>query len=231
MRTLITTYLMLLLCGFTANAQSCSMGFAHRIKGCHSRNVAIAMAQYAEQYLYTTGSEGYDEDSCIEVLHAMIESPLLTDADKQRPTALLKSVMKNRPGQVAADISFITPNNKQHHLHECETPFTILLFNDPECEDCAEIKQQISSNSILQRLIDDKKLTVVGIYPYDDEAQWRATKYPDNMINGWDRDMTIEETESYVIPQIPTLYLRGEKQKVILKNTTLKEIISYFERQ
>lgn len=51
------------------------------------------------------------------------------------------------------------------------------------------------------------------------------------MINGWDRDMTIEETESYVIPQIPTLYLLGEKQKVILKNTTLKEIISYFERQ
>lgn len=217
------------LCIFSANAQRCSASYAERIKGATSRQQALSVAEQAESYLYTSGSEGYDEDAFIDVLHALLQSPLLTDDDKLRPTAQLELASKNRPGQEAADFSFITPDGNSHMLSDFTTPFTIIFFNDPECDDCSAIKQQINENAMLLQMVKEKTLTIICLYPFDDEALWRQTCYPPIFINGWDNKMQIESTESYVLTQIPSLYLLGTNRRVLKKNATLHGIISYLQ--
>lgn len=214
---------------FSANAQRCSMGYAERIKGATNRQQALSVAEQAESYLYTPGSEGYDESTFIAVLHALLQSPWLTNDDKMRPAAQLALASKNLPGQKAADFSFVTPDGNCHRLSDVNTPFTIIFFNDPECDDCAAIKQQIGENNMLQQLVTQKKLTIICLYPFDDEALWRSTSYPANVVNGWDSTMQIESTESYVLLQMPSLYLLGADMQVLKKNATLSCIISYLQ--
>ena len=84
MRLLFTTYLALIIGIFNAEAQSCARSFVQRIRGAHSSAAVLATAEQAEKYLYTPGSEGYDEGLFIDVLEAVVESPLLSDVEKIR---------------------------------------------------------------------------------------------------------------------------------------------------
>lgn len=215
----------------SASGQNCGASYAERISHASSRQQVLSLTIQAEKALYTPDSDSYNEDLFIQALEAALRSPLLTDDDKQRPTALLNAAMKNRPGMTAADISYTIPDGNNHKLSDLSTRFIILFFNDPECDDCATLKQAINENELLKNLVADKMLTILGIYPYDDETLWRHTPYPQIMVNGWDKDMQIEETESYQLSKIPTLYLLGENHKVLLKTATLPAIIQYLEKR
>ncbi|MGM9803932.1 MAG: DUF5106 domain-containing protein [Muribaculaceae bacterium] len=230
MRKLFTTYLITILCSLSVKAQYCSMGYVDRIKGAHSREAVLSQARQAEQFLYTAGSEGYDEDIYIEVLNALLNSPLLTDADKVRPQMQLTNALKNRPGQQAADIAFITPDDASHSLSEYDTPFCILLFNDPDCDECAQLKHAITQNQLLCSMVEQNKLSIIGIYPYDDRQTWLSTPMPGIIVNGWDSQAVIDEQETYYLPKIPTLYLLGANMTVLLKDTTLQQIVQYLSK-
>ena len=223
MRLLFTTYLALIIGIFNAEAQSCARSFVQRIRGAHSSAAVLATAEQAEKYLYTPGSEGYDEGLFIDVLEAVVESPLLSDVEKIRPASMLELMQKNRPGTKAADITFVTPDDSIRSLSSISAPYIVLLFNDPDCHDCALLKKQIEHNELLRQLVAEGKLAIIGIYPFGDEEMWRASQMPDIIVNGFDRDMVIESEQTYHISNIPTLYLLHH-MTVVLKDTTLNRI-------
>ena len=229
MRLLFTTYLALIIGIFNAEAQSCARSFVQRIRGAHSSAAVLATAEQAEKYLYTPGSEGYDEGLFIDVLEAVIESPLLSDVEKIRPASMLELVQKNRPGTKAADITFVTPDDSIHSLSTISAPYIVLIFNDPDCDDCALLKKQIEHNRTLCKLASEGKLAIVGIYPFGDEEMWRAAHMPEVIINGFDRDMVIESEQTYDIRHIPTLYLLHH-MTVVLKDTSLNRITETLEK-
>lgn len=229
MRILFTAYLALIIGIFGANAQSCAASYVQRIKSATSRYAALSTAEQAEQYLYTPGSEGYDEELFIEVLRALIESPLLTPEDKIRPTMQLEAAEKNRPGTEAADITYKTIDGSIHSLSQATSQYTLLLFYDPDCDECADIKRRIESEPIFAEMAASNALSIIAIYPYDNEQLWRQSAKPGLITYGFDSEQQVLLDETYLLPQIPTLYLlRG--MTIALKNTDLDAIIRSLQK-
>ena len=92
-----------------------------------------------EKYLYDATSPMRNEALFIPVLQKMMASDKLNDDDKLRPAMLLKSVSKNKVGSTAADFSYTKSDGSQHRLSELQTPLILLLFFDPECDDCHQV--------------------------------------------------------------------------------------------
>ncbi len=229
MRYILSILTTIIIAITSSHAQSCSQSFIDRIKCATNKAALIATAEQAEEYLYSIGSSGYNEELFISVLNAMLQSPLLSDTEKIRPSMLLESASKNRVDSIAANIAYVTPDGKNHMLHDNEGKYTILFFNDPDCSDCADVKQQLAQSTIISHTHSNNLLRIVGIYTYSNEALWKAGNYPEIIVNGWDKECAVECGEEYVLRQIPTLYLLDQNNRVILKDSSLTEILDYLK--
>lgn len=183
-----------------------------------------------EKYLYDATSPMRNEALFIPVLQKMMASNKLNDDDKLRPAMLLKSVSKNKVGSTAADFSYTKPDGSQHQLSEVQTPLTLLLFFDPECDDCHQVIMRLEKTDVLNQLTADRQLTVLAVYPGENKRLWQTMAQ--HMLPTWeigmDESQTIYEKELYDILGFPSMYLLDQQKTVILKDTSLTALEEYF---
>ena len=101
---------------------------------------------------------------------------------------------------------------------ELQSDYILIYFNNPDCEACETVKQRLAENPLINQMVNDKKLIVLAIYPYDDQKLWKKAKYPKMMINGWNQSRQIEYAELYDLPTLPCFYLLNREHKVLIKN-------------
>lgn len=166
----------------------------------------------------------------IPVLQKMMASNKLNDDDKLRPAMLLKSVSKNKVGSMAADFSYTKPDGSQHQLSEVQTPLTLLLFFDPECDDCHQVIMRLEKTDVLNQLTADRQLTVLAVYPGENKRLWQTMAQ--HMLPTWeigmDESQTIYNKELYDILGFPSMYLLDQHKTVILKDASLTALEEYF---
>ena len=168
----------------------------------------------------------------VDLLKAICLSDVLSENDKFRAQLLLEQAIKNHVGEKAADIVYVTPDDSTHHLHESKAPRVMVFFNDPDCESCAIVKQRMDTCTFLRRMVAAKQLEIVGIYTLDNEAQWRATTFPDFIINGWNKNQDIANHDTYLLPTLPLFYLLDSDKKVLLKNeASLNKVLNYLHME
>lgn len=183
-----------------------------------SRSACLATLQWAEQHLADPADTAHNEALYLQVLQQLVASVKLSADDKLRPQLLLDDALKNAPGTVATDFSYVTPNGNNHSLSEQDSTATLIYFNDPDCEACAKVKARLDTCAALRELVTAGKLRILAIYPYGDGDLWKATPYPEYLINGWNQDQSIDEQQTYVLPSMPLFYLLDKDNKVVLKN-------------
>lgn len=183
-----------------------------------------------EKYLYDATSPMRNEALFIPVLQKMMASNKLSDDDKLRPAMLLKSVSKNKVGSMAADFSYTKPDGSRHQLSEVQTPLTLLLFFDPECDDCHQVIMRLEKTDVLNQLTADRQLTVLAVYPGENKRLWQTMAQ--HMLPTWeigmDESQTIYEKELYDILGFPSMYLLDQHKTVILKDASLTALEEYF---
>lgn len=183
-----------------------------------------------EKYLYDATSPMRNESLFIPVLQKMMASNKLNDDDKLRPAMLLKSVSKNKVGSMAADFSYTKPDGSQHQLSEVQTPLTLLLFFDPECDDCHQVIMRLEKTDVLNQLTADRQLTVLAVYPGENKRLWQTMAQ--HMLPTWeigmDESQTIYNKELYDILGFPSMYLLDQQKTVILKDASLTALEEYF---
>lgn len=183
-----------------------------------------------EKYLYDATSPMRNEALFIPVLQKMMASNKLSDDDKLRPAMLLKSVSKNKVGSTAADFSYTKPDGSQHRLSELQTPLILLLFFDPECDDCHQVIMRLEKTDVLNQLTADRQLTVLAVYPGENKRLWQTMAQ--HMLPTWeigmDESQTIYEKELYDILGFPSMYLLDQHKTVILKDASLTALEEYF---
>lgn len=183
-----------------------------------------------EKYLYDATSPMRNEALFIPVLQKMMASNKLNDDDKLRPAMLLKSVSKNKVGSMAADFSYTKPDGSRHRLFEVQTPLTLLLFFDPECDDCHQVIMRLEKTDVLNQLTADRQLTVLAVYPGENKRLWQTMAQ--HMLPTWeigmDESQTIYEKELYDILGFPSMYLLDQHKTVILKDASLTALEEYF---
>lgn len=183
-----------------------------------------------EKYLYDATSPMRNEALFIPVLQKMMASNKLNDDDKLRPAMLLKSVSKNKVGSTAADFSYTKPDGSWHRLSEVQTPLTLLLFFDPECDDCHQVIMRLEKTDVLNQLTADRQLTVLAVYPGENKRLWQTMAQ--HMLPTWeigmDESQTIYNKELYDILGFPSMYLLDQHKTVILKDASLTALEEYF---
>lgn len=177
-----------------------------------------------EKYLYDPNSPFRQEDYYIVVLRCIIANDKVDEQQKIRPRYQLGMALKNRPGTIAADFTITLHNGRTIKLSAITAEYTLLFFNNPDCHDCARVKQVLGKLS-------DTRIKVVAVYPDEDPALWRQTKYPPDWINGYDAGQVISNGQLYDLKAIPTLYLLDRQKRVILKDAVAEQIPGWLQRQ
>ena len=99
----------------------------------------------------------------------------------------------------------------------------ILFFHDPDCGMCRKVTALLDASPLLRQMIDEGRLTILTIYPDQDEQAWRAhaAEMPQKgWVHGWDRTQALSEGDVYDMRAQPTLYLLDSKKRVLLKDVS-----------
>lgn len=176
----------------------------------------------AEDYLNGNGSPMRNEEIFIAYLDGRLAQTSPDNAVRQRLEYQKAMLMLNRPGTVAADFRIEDRKGRELQLSEAVTSSdkpTLLVFYDPDCEDCHVALWELSHGEQFDRL------NVVAVYPDDDAERWLedAAAMPEKWTVARAKD-SIEEDGLYDIPATPTIYLIDKDMKVILKNAVLEQV-------
>ena len=125
---------------------------------------------------------------------------------------------------LAADFEYIDRQGRRHRLYDIESPLTLIVFSDPECEHCHEIMPRIISNATLQS---DPRLTVLNIYPDDNRKAWEqdVKTLPANWREGRSPEGEVMKKQIYALPALPALYLLDSQKRVLVKDGTLELVV------
>ena len=186
-----------------------------------------------EKYLYDPNSPMRNEPLYITVLRVAIGSPKTSEAEKTRMRYRLDLAQRNRPEMPATDFAYTLASGKTGTLYDIDAEYLILFFNNPGCHACQETIDQINDSETVRKMIGDKRLKVLSMYPDEDMKAWKEylPTLPTHWLNGYDASQQIKNEELYDLRAIPTLYLIDRKKFVILKDAPFGEIEHYLTQK
>lgn len=188
--------------------------------------------QLYEKYLYDPNSPLRNEEYYIPVLESVVESGKVGDIEKIRPQHQLDLVSKNRTGHPASDFTYTLASGTKHKLYSIPSEYTILFFYNPDCNTCKEVRENLSASPVIEKLMQSKQLKILALYTDNDLDAWKKyiPNIPAEWINGYDKDLSIQEQETYDLKAIPTLYLLDKDKKVLLKDVTFEQLNAYLSQ-
>ncbi len=187
------------------------------------------LVDLAEEVLYKPNSQMRNEELYIPFLRYIVASDRIDEWEKVRPRALLELALRNRPGKPATDFIYTTERGgrrKESRLYALKAPYTLLYFNNPDCNDCARVKQIINESAIFAEW-QRRGLQILSLYPDSDLTIWRKTKYPTTWINAFDAHEQMHGKQLYDLKAIPTLYLLDSEKRVLIKDAPVEFIESW----
>ncbi len=146
------------------------------------------------------------------------------DIDDIRADYLVEMENKNRVGNVATDFNFLLKEGELSTLHTLKASYILVYFNDPDCDDCKLLKDNIINSKVLTKVIEDDKLKVLSVSVFGKTEEWEKQILPEKWLDACDENMSIIDDELYYLPKLPILYLMNCNHNVILKNTNIKDI-------
>jgi thiol-disulfide isomerase/thioredoxin len=185
-----------------------------------SRPVLDFFAEMTGEILYDPNSPLRNDEYYIPILEELAKSPLYDEYDKMIPQHTLKIVKQNRVRSVANDFRYTLADGTQHSLHSIKADYTILLFNNPGCETCREVIDQIEHSEKLKELSAKHSIVTLAIYPDEDIEAWHdyLPSMPQGWICGYDQGMVLTNDKLYDLKAIPSLYLLDRAKHVLVKD-------------
>ena len=182
--------------------------------------------QKAEHYLYDPNSPMCNDEYFIPFLEHIVASPKIGESYKIRLQHLLNLAYWNRIGDKAENIVYTTASGKTGKLYDLSANFILLMFYNPDCLECQHTIEMLKNSLTVSSAVSSGKLKVLAVYPDENLEIWREhlSDIPSSWINGYNQALALN------LKAIPTLYLLDKNKKVMLKDTSIKDIHEYLER-
>jgi hypothetical protein len=191
------------------------------------------LTDLADKYLYDPNSPMRNEEYYIPVLRVMLNSSLLTAAEKERPRFRLDLAQKNRLGTKALNFTYTLASGAQGTLYGLKTDYVLLFINNPGCHACSESIAGLKQAPRINELLSQKKLTILSLYTDEELDNWRKYQYefPKEWINAYDKKLVIRDKNLYDLKAIPTFYLLDKNKTVLLKDAASAQVVeAYIEK-
>lgn len=213
------------LLGMMPESEAARLSGALFRKGNGHPDMQLRLLDAAEYFWRHPNSPFRSEELFIPALEAIVEAPGIDSLYKVRPRSQLASALKNRPGMRAADFAYTTGGGGRGTLHGFRAGYTLLMFYNPGCPECARIEEYIPRSEVFAPLIASGRLKVLAIYPDEDVRAWR--EHLPQMPAGWTVGHAAMDgggTAAYHLPAIPALYLLGRDKTVLVKDRPVEQI-------
>ena len=185
-------------------------------------NATARFLTLAEKYLYDPNSPYRNDERYLLFLQYAATQQLADYTNNSRYQKHYTMVQKNRVGMPAADFPFTTQAGEEGHLYNLQSPYILLFFHDPDCEECQYVKQQLETQ---HTHFAQKGVQVVAVYIDDEVEAWRKAQYPSTWLSIYAPE--IDQQDLYDIKALPTLYLLDAKKRVLQKDAHLDKIFNY----
>lgn len=187
-----------------------------------SRAVLDLFVDASVMVLHDPNSPLRNDEYYIPILEELIVSPLMDEYDRIIFEHDLSIARKNRWGETATDFVYTMADGRKGRLSDIKARYTLIMFNNPDCNMCANIIHEIDSSPLLNTLIDAGQLCILSLYPDADLEAWhkKLATMPTAWIVAYDDGMQITQNELYDLRAIPSLYLLDNAKRVIIKDGT-----------
>lgn len=181
-----------------------------------------------QSFLNDSGSPLKNEEQYIMVLQYLVRNPKVDELNKIKARSQLKILYRNRQGNCAVDFSFINLLGQPGNLHSLQAPYIVILFYDPVSKYCRAATSELRNNPHLERLQQEILLIVVAVYTGVNSKLWLdyAASMPGQWLNVTDQQQ-IALHHKYDLHTLPSLYLLDGDKKVLLKNTSVKNLHNF----
>lgn len=188
-------------------------------------NATARFLTLAEKYLYDPNSPYRDDEQYLLFLQYAATHQLADYTTNLRYQKHYAMVQKNRVGHKATDFPYITQTDEKGRLYNLQSPYLLLFFHDPNCEECQYMKQHLESQ---HAYFAQKGVQVVAVYIDDKREVWQKAQYPSAWLSVYAPE--IDRQDLYDIKALPTLYLLDAQKKVIVKDGMIEHVIQYFNK-
>lgn len=191
-----------------------------------------------EKYFYDPNSPFRNDELYIPVVTNALKAGILTNAKQEIYGFQQRMILKNRVGTIATDFVYTLANGDKRNMHALKSDYLILFFTNPDCPTCETVTGEMNNSTTLKNIFllnssTNSILTVLSVYPDSNIEEWRnalPSMPQENWINAYDDGTHVTNERLYDIKAIPTLYLLDKNKRIILKDTSLENIESYFDR-
>lgn len=176
----------------------------------------------AREVLADPNSQWRDDELYMPVLRVRIASPFTDEPTRERLRYRLDILSQNRIGHKANNIRYTLFDGFEGTLYGIKAEFTLVFINNPGCEMCRTVREEICASALLSGYIASGRLKVLAIYPDQDLDEWLRyrTEMPSTWINGYDRECVMRTRGTYNLSAIPSLYLLDKDKNVLIKDGT-----------
>lgn len=174
----------------------------------------------AREVLADPNSQWRDDELYMPVLRVRIASPFTDEPTRERLRYRLDILSQNRIGHKANNIRYTLFDGFEGTLYGIKAEFTLVFINNPGCEMCRTVREEICASDLLSGYIASGRLKVLAIYPDQDLDEWLnyRSEMPKDWINGYDRECVMRTQGTYNLTAIPSLYLLDKDKTVLIKD-------------
>lgn len=186
----------------------------------------LTLGEIAEGALYSDTAEVLSDELYLPFASAVADSKGIPAASRARFAHQARVLANSKVGAIAPALSYVTPKGEKGNLGQVESPYTLLFFNDPDCEDCALVRVRLAADYNTRQLIDRGLLKIVSIYPDEASDEWResVTNYPETWVVG----ASSEADNLFDMRHAPVMYFLDKDHKIIAKNMLIDNVIKAF---
>lgn len=172
------------------------------------------MTKAAEETVYGPRAEFWIDELYANILRSALLSKKFPPTKRARYENQLKQLENSLIGKAPGQFNFIRPNGDPAQYFPMATP-TIIIFGDPNCDECRIGKLRMQSNVTFNKAVTDGKINVLFIIP-DPEDGWQ--KQVSDFPSYWTVGASDTVDDILDIREIPEIYVIDSEGKIIGKH-------------
>lgn len=185
----------------------------------------LQFTKAAENNLYSDKAPMWVDGAYMKFIDALMANKKISDLRKARYKEERKLLSTSMIGGKMPPFDYVTPSGVKERL-EFTTPYTVVIFGDPFCSECAMYKIAVESMPELNQMIADGQLNVYYIIPDGESVEdWQKqlARYP----SAWKRGAGRLLDEVYDMRQQPSVYLLDGSGMIVEKYISTKALRHY----
>lgn len=176
----------------------------------------LQFVKAAEESIYGPRAEIWIDGMYVRILNDALACKRFPKSRKAKYEAQLKKLQSSMVGETPATFDFTRPNGDPARFFPMGTP-TIIIFGDPECDDCRRSFLRLETNVAFCKAVEDGKLNVLYIIP-DPQAGWE--KKVDWIPSLWSVGASDSVADIYDMRTMPEVYVIDKEGKISAKHVT-----------